>query len=93
MGPVLIQLIYQMAITSKRDINIAPTTKEGFTMAILRMFAFQPKQSTSINNPSKPAIKQPKSKTTKKAANKTANKTVTNEKKETKKFGLNKSNC
>ena len=52
-------------------------------MAILRMFAFQPNESTSINNPSKPAIKQPKSKTTKKAANKTANKTVTNEKKET----------
>ena len=63
--PVLIQLIYQMAITSKRDINIAPTTKEGFTMAILRMFAFQPNESTSINNPSKPVMKQPKSKTTK----------------------------
>ena len=81
--PELIQLIYQMAITSKRDINIAPTTKEGFTMAILRMFAFQPNESTSINNPSKPAINQPKSKTTKKAASKTVNKTVTNEKKET----------
>ena len=58
-SPELIQLIYQMAITSKRDINIAPTTKEGFTMAILRMFAFQPSESTSMNSPIKPTDNQP----------------------------------
>ena len=55
-SPELIQLIYQMAITSKRDINIAPTSKEGFTMAILRMFAFQP----SGSSPAKPTDNQPK---------------------------------
>jgi DNA polymerase-3 subunit gamma/tau len=58
-SPELIQLIYQMAITSKRDINIAPTTKEGFTMAILRMFAFQPSESTSMNSPIKSTDNQP----------------------------------
>lgn len=58
-SPELIQLIYQMAITSKRDINIAPTTKEGFTMAILRMFAFQPRESKSMNSRVKPTGNQP----------------------------------
>ena len=74
-SPELIQLIYQIAITSKRDINIAPTTKEGFTMAILRMFAFQPSESRSINSPSRPTDHQPKIKT--------INKRVKNHKEET----------
>ena len=39
--PELIQLIYQIAINSKRDLSLAPSSKEGFTMAILRMYAFQ----------------------------------------------------
>ena len=75
----MIQLIYQMAITSKRDINIAPTTKEGFTMAILRMFAFQPSELKPMSNPSKPSDKQPNNKST----IKTTSKTVKNENKET----------
>lgn len=36
----LIQLLYQIAITSKRDMEIAPSMKEGFRMSILRMFSF-----------------------------------------------------
>ena len=78
-SPEMIQLIYQMAITSKRDINIAPTTKEGFTMAILRMFAFQPSELKPINNPSKPSDKRPNNKST----IKTTSTTVKNEKKVT----------
>ena len=39
-SPELIQLLYQISITSKRDIEIAPSHREGFSMAILRMFAF-----------------------------------------------------
>ena len=38
--PELIQLLYQIAITSKRDIEIAPSPREGFSMAMLRMLAF-----------------------------------------------------
>ena len=39
-SPELIQLLYQISITSKRDIEIAPSPREGFSMAMLRMFAF-----------------------------------------------------
>lgn len=46
-SPELIQLIYQIAITSKKDLSMAPSAREGFTMAILRMFAFQPSDSVS----------------------------------------------
>jgi len=38
--PEVIQLLYQITITSKRDIDLAPSQREGFAMAILRMFAF-----------------------------------------------------
>ena len=38
--PELIQLLYQISITSKRDIEIAPSPREGFSMAMLRMLAF-----------------------------------------------------
>jgi len=51
-SPELIQLLYQISITSKQDIEIAPSSKEGFAMALLRMFAFtsnsiSPKDQTS----------------------------------------------
>ena len=49
-SPELIQLIYQMAITAKQDIQSAPSPKEGFILAILRMFAFQPIDSSSISS-------------------------------------------
>jgi DNA polymerase-3 subunit gamma/tau len=38
--PEVIQLLYQITITSKRDIDLAPSQREGFSMAILRMYAF-----------------------------------------------------
>jgi DNA polymerase-3 subunit gamma/tau len=38
--PEIIQLLYQITITSKRDIELAPSQREGFSMAILRMYAF-----------------------------------------------------
>ena len=46
-SPELIQLIYQIAINSKKDLSMAPSAREGFTMAILRMFAFQPSDTMS----------------------------------------------
>ena len=44
-SPELIQLIYQIAINSKRDLAMAPSVKEGFSMAVLRMYAFQLSES------------------------------------------------
>ena len=49
-SPELIQLIYQIAINSKKDLSLAPSAREGFTMAILRMFAFQLSDEQSFEN-------------------------------------------
>ena len=49
-SPELIQLIYQIAINSKKDLSLAPSAREGFTMAILRMFAFQLSDEQSVEN-------------------------------------------
>jgi len=38
----LVQLYYQIAITGRRDINLAPDPRVGFEMTLLRMVAFQP---------------------------------------------------
>jgi len=37
-----IQLYYQIAITSRPDLSLAPDEQTGFTMALLRMLAFKP---------------------------------------------------
>lgn len=37
-----IQLFYQIAVIGRRDIELAPTTKMGFEMILLRMIAFYP---------------------------------------------------
>ena len=47
-SPELIQLIYQIAINSKRDLAMAPSAKEGFSMAVLRMYAFQLSESEPV---------------------------------------------
>ena len=49
-SPELIQLIYQIAINSKKDLSSAPSAREGFTMAVLRMFAFQLSDEQSVEN-------------------------------------------
>ena len=36
------QLYYQIAITSRPDLSLAPDEQAGFTMALLRMLAFKP---------------------------------------------------
>jgi DNA polymerase-3 subunit gamma/tau len=38
----LVQLFYQIAITSRRDLGLAPDPRIGFEMALLRMLAFTP---------------------------------------------------
>jgi len=37
-----VQLWYQIAITGRRDLSLAPSERSGCEMTILRMFAFQP---------------------------------------------------
>lgn len=38
----LVQLYYQIAITGRRDLDLAPDPRIGFEMTLLRMLAFQP---------------------------------------------------
>lgn len=53
------QLFYQIAITSRADLSLAPDEQAGFAMALLRMLAFKPggSGSTSVtaNSIPKPA--------------------------------------
>ncbi|MEY3950329.1 MAG: hypothetical protein RJB21_87 [Pseudomonadota bacterium] len=41
-GKEEVQLYYQIAITSRPDLSLAPDEQAGFTMALLRMLAFKP---------------------------------------------------
>ncbi len=38
----LVQLWYQMAVTGRRDLGLAPSPRTGFEMSLLRMLAFRP---------------------------------------------------
>lgn len=51
------QLYYQIAITGRRDLGIAPDPRTGLEMTLLRMLAFRPVQSNSGTG-GVPAIKQ-----------------------------------
>jgi DNA polymerase-3 subunit gamma/tau len=42
LAPELVQLWYQMAITGRRDLSLAPSPRAGFEMTLLRMLAFLP---------------------------------------------------
>jgi len=42
LAPELVQLWYQMAIGGRRDLSFAPSQRAGFEMALLRMLAFRP---------------------------------------------------
>ncbi|ANB18437.1 DNA polymerase III subunit gamma/tau [Dokdonella koreensis] len=42
LDPQDVQLWYQMAITGRRDLPLAPTPRTGFEMSLLRMLAFAP---------------------------------------------------
>ncbi|WP_376695301.1 DNA polymerase III subunit gamma/tau [Wenzhouxiangella sp. EGI_FJ10305] len=42
LDPEDVQLWYQIAITGRRDLSLAPSERSGCEMTILRMFAFQP---------------------------------------------------
>jgi DNA polymerase-3 subunit gamma/tau len=69
----LVQLYYQIAVTSRRDISLAPDPRLGFEMALLRMVAFQPVAvpQGSIGGSAPPAASRP---TASKPASKPASK-------------------
>lgn len=46
--PELVQLWYQMAITGRRDLALAPSSRAGFEMSLLRMLAFRPAGQGSL---------------------------------------------
>jgi DNA polymerase-3 subunit gamma/tau len=46
-----VQLYYQIAVTARRDLPLAPTQRVGFEMALLRMLAFAPNGATPPGPP------------------------------------------
>jgi DNA polymerase-3 subunit gamma/tau len=46
-APEDLQLLYQIAIMARRDLDFAPDARGGFEMALLRMLAFRPEQAGS----------------------------------------------
>ncbi len=54
-----IQILYQVGLLAKRDMDLAPDIASGFEMALLRMLAFLP-ESTQSELPKK-KLKQPES--------------------------------
>lgn len=49
--PREVQLDYQIAITGRRDLALAPSPRVGFEMALLRMFAFAPNPGAAKGAP------------------------------------------
>jgi len=56
-APEDLQLLYQIAITSRRDLDYAPDARAGFEMALLRMLAFRPESAAGGPAPPGPAPK------------------------------------
>ncbi|HET7203276.1 MAG TPA: DNA polymerase III subunit gamma/tau [Steroidobacteraceae bacterium] len=46
-----LQLLYQIAINSRRDLDYAPDARAGFEMALLRMLAFRPQDAPPVAAP------------------------------------------
>jgi DNA polymerase-3 subunit gamma/tau len=50
------QLFYQITITSRPDLSLAPDEQTGFAMTLLRMLAFRPGGSSGSATPSAPPV-------------------------------------
>lgn len=53
-SPETLQLYYQIALTGRRDIGLAPDEYAGFTMSLLRMLAFTPNENGMTANANRP---------------------------------------
>ena len=47
-SPEDLQLLYQIAIMTRRDLDFAPDARGGFEMALLRMLAFRPAEAPQL---------------------------------------------
>jgi DNA polymerase-3 subunit gamma/tau len=61
MSPAMIQLMYQVALTGKRDLPLAPEPRSGMEMTLLRMINFAPvgQQAEAQSPPGVPQVKKP----------------------------------
>lgn len=50
-APETVQLLYQLAISGRRDLHLAPSGRIGFEMCLLRMLAFQPRSPQGARTP------------------------------------------
>lgn len=55
LSPADVQLYYQIALTSRRDLSLAPDLRVGFEMALLRMVAFSQEAPAPGKSPAKRA--------------------------------------
>lgn len=53
--PEDLQLLYQIAIMARRDLDYAPDARGGFEMALLRMLAFRPESLSGAAPPGTPS--------------------------------------
>ena len=53
----LVQLYYQIAVTGRRDLELAPDPRLGFEMSLLRMLAFRPGDAPAVS--ARPAPRTP----------------------------------
>ncbi len=58
-SPEEIQLYYQIAITGKRDLTLAPDPRTGFEMTLLRLLAFHPATTSVAQQPQTKATPPP----------------------------------
>lgn len=52
LSPADVQLFYQIALIGRRDLHLAPDTKSGAEMTLLRMLAFRPAQAAPASGSS-----------------------------------------
>ena len=66
--PEVVQLWYQMAVNGRRDLHLAPSTRAGFEMSVLRMLAFRPAGAGQVTVEPTGALEETKSSTVASAA-------------------------
>jgi DNA polymerase III subunit gamma/tau len=50
-SPETVQVLYQIALTGRRDLPLSPDERAGFTMSLLRMLAFVPAEAQDLAPP------------------------------------------
>ena len=54
-----VQLYYQIGLNGQRDLSLAPDTRSGFEMALLRMLAFRPQSAANGGEKKKTELTRP----------------------------------